>query len=62
MSRRYMLFNKDDNQNGDADVHAIQKTPSKESKDMTKFREHHKSKTHDTSEYIVLKRELDENN
>nr|KAJ0226160.1 hypothetical protein LSAT_V11C100030910 [Lactuca sativa] len=36
------------------------KTPSKESKDKTKFYEYHKSKTHDTIECTVLKREIDE--
>nr|KAJ0191749.1 hypothetical protein LSAT_V11C800394650 [Lactuca sativa] len=50
MSRRYRSFNKDDSINGHADVHAINKTPSKESKDKTKLCEYHKSKTHDTTE------------
>ena len=53
------MFKKDDYRNGHADVHAIIKTPSKESKDKTKFCDYHKSKTHDTTECTVLIREID---
>lgn len=60
MSRRHRPFNRDDNKSGHNDVHAINKTPTKETKDKTKFCEYHKSKTDDTNECTILKREIDE--
>lgn len=60
MSRRYKTFNMDDYRSGHIEVHAINKVPAKENKDKPKFYEYHKSKTHDTNECTVLKREIDE--
>nr|KAJ0195581.1 hypothetical protein LSAT_V11C700343870 [Lactuca sativa] len=59
MSRLYRPFNRDDSRNSHNDVHIINKTPSKENKDKTKFCEYHRSKMHDTNEFTVLKREID---
>lgn len=55
MSQRYRPFNKDDKRNSHNDVHAINNTPAKESKEKIKFCEYHRSKTHDTNECTILK-------
>lgn len=41
-------------------MHAIEKPPRNLDKEKGKYYEYHKSKTHDTSECTVLKREVEE--
>ena len=42
-------------------MHVVQKPPPNPDKEKAKYYKYHKSKTHDTGECTVLKKEVDEN-
>ena len=55
---KFRPFIKDETRSYRAEVYAVEKTPQRVEKEKGKFCEYYKSKTHDTGECTILKREV----